>query len=58
MWREIHIKVNNTSYCLIDVVTKAGLNVDVLVQQINYLPVAFKNEIHTDEHLTEIYDSA
>jgi transposase-like protein len=54
----MHIKVNNTSYCLIDVVTKEGLTVDVLVQQRNSLPVAFKNEIHTDEHLSEIYDSA
>jgi hypothetical protein len=49
---------NNTSYCLIDVDTKAGLTVDVLVQQKNYLLVALKNEIYTFEHLSEIYDSA
>jgi len=40
------------------VVTKAGLTVDVLVQQINYLLIALKHEKYTYEHLSEKYDRA
>jgi len=49
---------NNKSYCLLDLVTKTGLTVDVIVQQRNYLLVSLKNEKYTYEHLSEIYDSA